>query len=298
MMRKTVDWLVDRPWRMPVVFLLLAVVPDNSYVWLVAMVLTTALITFVCVRDGFGRALELMIGGLLLVAVVGYLMQRISAEAWFPRIDSRLVMWGPALFTGLVIRRTQSLVLGIQLLLLVALAVVGVLFVLGDPIAFWAGQSDLDTDLLRVLTGILGAAYLLCLIGGILLGRTGERMARDRRESAGGRRITAQDGMPRSEFASLAIGKVLATAWALCFLVGVYDPAVYFANAAWILAAGLAYQGLSVAQAWLQKRNMTGPWLPVMCVAMAVGMPVAVPLMAVLGFVDNWFDLRRRTSRG
>lgn len=295
-MRKTVEWLTGRPWRLPLVFLLSAVVPDDSYTWLVALVFTTALLTLVCLREGFGRALELMITGVLVVAVVGYVMQRVEQGVGHPRVESRLVMWIPALLTGLVIRRSQSLALGIQLLLLAALAFTGGLFLLTDPVGYWtAGWSELDPDVLRVLTGILGSGYLVCLIGGILLARSAERLLRERPVPAPAR---GEAGTRRGEFSHLAMGKVLATVCALCFVLGAFDEAVLFANAAWVLAAGFAFQGLSVVQEWLLQRNLTGPWLPVLCVALALAIPVTVPLMATLGFVDNWLDLRTRLRPG
>jgi hypothetical protein len=288
-MRSVVEWLLARSWRVPFLFLLVAVVPDNGYLWLVALVLTTALLTFVALREGFGRGLELMIAGVIVVAVVGYLMQRAQADVWYPRVDSRLVLWGPALVTAVVIRRTQSLALGLQLLMVVALCLTAGLFLVADPVAYWTmGWSDLDADLLRVLTGILFAGYLVCLIGGITLARSAERIARER--GAPGAPPRALPG----EFSGLSMGKVLASLCALCFCLGVFDDAVYFANATWVLAAGFAFQGLSVVQEWLLQRNMQGPWLPLLCVALALGSPVTVPLMAALGFVDNWFDLRAK----
>jgi hypothetical protein len=288
-MQRTVDWLLARPWRAPLTFVLLGIIPDNSYVWLFGLVLTTALLTLVCLRNGFGRALELMLTGLLMVAVVGYLMQRVDDAVWYPQIDSRLAMWVPAVLTGLVIRRTQSLALGIQLLVLVALGLTGALFALTDPVDYWrAGwSSELRPELLRVLTGILAAGYLVCLISGILLARAAERMA-----APGDGSPPSAGALERGEFATLTMGKVLATVCALFFLLGVFESAVYFANGTWVLAAGFAFQGLSVLQEWLAQRNMTGPWLVLLCLALALAIPVTVPLMAALGFVDNWFDLR------
>ncbi len=282
-MQKIVDWLLARAWRLPLTFVLLAIIPDGSYLWLLGLLASTAILVLVGLREGAGPALRLGVTGVLAVAVVAYLMQAVQPGVLHPMLSSRLLLWVPGLLAALVVRRSQSLVLGVQALLLLGLGALGAVFLVDDPVAWWSRQwgDDLQGDVLRVMTGVVTATCTALVIGALLLGRRAERLA-------------GRGGGAAREFGALSMGKVLSVMAVAFFLLGAVESAVYFANGTWVLAAGFAFQGLAVTHVWMTSRGLRGGWLVALYVAIGLTFFATVPLIAALGFVDNWFNLRRR----
>lgn len=280
-MSAIVGWLLGKPWRLPLLFALVAVVPDSDQggTHLIAWVLSTTLLVLATLRQGLGGGLQLGVTGVLAVATVGYLMQRVEPGVIHPNLDVRLLLWGPALLIAAVIRRTQSLALGLQLLTLLGIAAVGVLFLATDPTEYWA-SFDMAPEIARVATGGAAAFYVGFVMLAVLLARRGDRAA------------SRAEG--REEFVRLSMGRSLALLAGAVFLLGLVPSAVFFANAVWVLVVGFAVQGVAVANVWMDARGLTGAWAIALYVALAMSIAVTLPLMAGLGFIDTWFDLRRR----
>ncbi|MEO0973357.1 MAG: hypothetical protein AAFX85_09690 [Pseudomonadota bacterium] len=280
-MKAVADWLLDKGWRVPLVFVLMAIVPDESGRWLplIAWIASTAVLALATMASGHGRGVQLAFTGALAVAVVGYVMQRVEPGVAYPDLESRLLLWVPALICAATVRRSGSLTLGVQTLLLIGLGALAVVFLLTDPYAYWIDR-ELGVDEARVATGLFVAAYVGFVAVAVLLAHAGARRADDASQGAG--------------FSSLAMGQGLAVTSGVMFLVALAPSANYFANALLVLAVGFGFQGLAVASAWMEMRGLTGMWAVALYAAMLLAIMVTAPLMVGIGYIDNWLHLRRR----
>ncbi|MEM9387780.1 MAG: hypothetical protein AAGA68_22190 [Pseudomonadota bacterium] len=267
---------------MPLTFVLMAVVPDQTGQWLALLsaIAGTAILALATLRSGFGRGLQLSLTGVLAVAVVSYVMQRVEPGVAHPDLLTRVLLWAPALVSASVVRQTRSLTMGLQVLLLLGLGVMGLVFLLADPYGYWLSR-DVPPEDARLSTGIFAAAYALFVAAALFAAHHGERSGRPQEEHWG--------------FASLAMGKGVATVSAGLMLVALLLPgSIYIANAVIVLGVGFALQGLAVANAWMEGRGFAGMWAVALYAGMLLAIMVTLPLLVGIGFIDNWLQLRQR----
>ncbi|MEO0421458.1 MAG: hypothetical protein AAF184_03920 [Pseudomonadota bacterium] len=279
-MKAIAEWLLAKGWRVPLTFVLMAVVPDQTgQLAILAAISGTAILAVATLRSGFGRGLELGITGVLAVAVLSHVMERVEPGVAHPDLLVRVSMWAPALVCAAVIRRTRSLTLGVQVLLLIGLGVMGLVFLLADPYAYWL-TLELEPKYARVWTGISVAAVALFVAIALLLAHHGERSGRTQEHWG---------------FDTLAMGKGVAMVSAVLMLISVLVPEqLYIANAVIVLGVGFALQGLAVASAWMEGRGFSGMWAVALYAGMLLSSVVTLPLMVGIGFIDNWLQLRQR----
>ncbi len=279
-MKAIAEWLLAKGWRIPLTFVLMAVVPDQSGQWLplLAWIGGTAILVLATLRSGADRGIQLTITGALAVAVVGYTMQRVEAGVAHPDLLTRLLLWVPALISAAVVRRTRSLTFGMQVLLLVGLVGLGLVFLLADPYAYWISREVSPEDA-RLATGIFVAAYVGFVAASVLIAHYGESGGREQEHWG---------------FSTFAMGKSAAVVSAVMMLAALSPAALYFENAVIVLGVGFALQGLAVANAWMAGRGLTGMWAVALYAGMLLAIMVTLPLLVGIGFIDNWLQLRQR----
>jgi hypothetical protein len=211
------------------------------------------------------------------------------------------ITWSVWLALGTVAWRTGSLTLVIQAIVILAL-VGSVVFqlVIGDPLEFWRepltqiyanfAAEGLDVEMATaqlaplmsgiVLAGVLTSSMLVVLLGSALAGRVS------------GRSLVQQ-------FLTLRLGYVIG---GLAGLVGVATLLGFeLEGPLLVFGAAFMFHGIAVATWWAKARSWLSGWWIGLCILPALlpdFMIVEATLLAALGFVDNWYDLRRAQAPG
>lgn len=266
--------------------------------------LGTAVLGLVTLRLGGLEGLRVLAGGLAALAVLGLPAGGVSV----PLVVSAALLWLPMWPLALLLRVSRSLALTLQVA-----AVSGVLLVviahaaLGDPEQWWLPrlqaalgpafkQHGLDAaryvpELARWMTAMSVAALVFGVMLSLLLAR-------------GWQAGLYNPGGFGAEFRALRLGRRFALATALIGAVAALPTlgAVATIAADALLALLLVYllQGLALVHALVHTRVVRPParrgWLGAVYVVLLLAAPQIVPLLAMMGWVDAWVDMRKRWS--
>lgn len=216
------------------------------------------------------------------------------------------VVWGPAWLVATVLQRTVSLPLAVT-----AAAGLGMLLILGihaavaDPAAFWesllgplfaaaleqqGGGVDPSAEeamqaLAGVMTGALGAGVTLSLALTLFLARWWQAMLQ-------------KPGGFGAEFHALRLDDRLAWVALAVAVAGAVLPAgpgVVAGHLTLVLVVLYLLQGVAVVHGAAGARGLGWQWL-VLLYALLLLVPYTIPVVAALGFLDTWLDVRRRLA--
>jgi hypothetical protein len=207
--------------------------------------------------------------------------------------------WIPVLVLALLLRRTRSLALTMQITVIFAVvAMVGFYLVVTDPVAFWqpyltamsefARQNslELNTELLNaeIMTVSATLAFWMLYVTGLLLG------------------YGLANGLPGQAgrygwFRDLSFGRVIASIMAIASLLALVVDVDWVQNVAFVLFVVFWVQGLAIVH-WVHAQQM----LPLgAVVAIYVLLPFLQVLLitglGILGYMDAWFEFRRRMKK-
>lgn len=292
-MRAIATWLTARPVNTVLGLALSLLLPF-------AQVLSGAVMVAIVLAQGAQHAVLKSGAALALLAVlfafIGNSLPQLAVNA--------LIAWLPAALLALLLRRTRSLTLTLQVSVIVAiLATAGFHIVLGDPVDFWsaqlvqltatfaelglneqakllAGQAALLAPQMTMLFVLISwsLAVLVLLLGYALY-----------------------QGLPDAKgrfgrFCDISMGRVLAFAMAIASLLALVVSAAWLQNLAFVMFAIFWIQGIAILH-WLQT---DGPLPLLALVAVYALLPVLNALLltalAVLGYTDAWFDYRTRVA--
>ena len=289
-MQAIAAWLVARPLN---AVLALAATISLAYLSFLSGVVLVLLI----LQKGPRRAVVDVVFAAGLLGVVG-LIGQVPLETV---IVGALSMWLPAMVLGVLLITTRSLTLTVQLSVVIAVAaMIGFYLVVDDPLAFWRNVLEMIIDVWREV-GLTDQAAMLdaqidavaaqmtmvavltswaihtinCVFGYLLYkALPGE---------------TAELG----RFRDLNLGRVIAITMALASVVAVLSGAIWLQNVAFVMFLVFWLQGLAIVH-WLYGEGH----LPVFgVVAVYVLMPflnvILLMGLAILGYVDTWFRMRR-----
>lgn len=275
-------WLVARPQNAVLalaVTLLLPAPQLTSGVILVLLVLAQG-VRLAAIEAGVAAAALLAVSLLFGASAVSLLA--LMAATWLP----------VAVLAGLLMK-TRSLTLTLQVSVIAAIVgVLGFYVVVADPAAFWEpylammaevfeqNNLQLNTALLsaEVMTVSVVLAMWMLYVVGLLLGY------------ALYRRLPAET-VDLGRFQDLNFGRVLASAMAVIVVVAFIAG---LQNTAYVLFVVFWLQGLAIVH-WLHG---TGRLPLAALIAVYALLPFLQVLLmmalAVLGYVDAWFEFRRR----
>lgn len=282
------DWLLRRrPLR---IVLIAAVFPLP-----VVNLLSSALVGLTGVARGGRTALE---DAALASALLALLLVVSGAQWLAPALTAGLV-WSAVGAAGGVAGRYGSLTPAVQLLVALVLAVLLLMrLVWGDAGELWrpfleeilaqlaASGATLDevpvATLASLMSGFVAAGVLTGLLLSLLLGCW---MA----AAAGG-------PPPGAMFRELSLGRVLAVAGVLA---GIGAALGLGLAAHWllVLGAGFVFQGLAVIHWTARERRWPSLWALGLYGPLLLIAPLAALILGALasvGFMDNWYPLRRR----
>jgi hypothetical protein len=284
------QWLIER--RLPRILVIAALFPAGLFglVSAGAVVLTAELRGWQLALQDSAVAMAL----LLVVSVVA------GGEPLAVFLGASL-SWGLALALGSLTGMYRSLILPVQLLLLAGVA--GVLLFhasVGDTTAFWErslslfaeelaamgielGQPDALAVLAPTMTGAVAASAVLASLLALVLGAWWAG-------AAGGPRFGEM-------FVGLRLGRIVGGLTAVLGVASFAGLGSLPADLLLVVAMGFAAQGLAVIHWQARAREWPRAILVLVYLPLLLG-PSVFALgwfaVAALGFVDNWYSLRRR----
>ena len=287
-MQALASWLVARPQNAVLglaVTLLLPAPQLTSGVIMVLLVLAQGLRLAV---------IEASIAGALLLAVT--LIFGVSVESMVTLMAGT---WLPVLLLALLLINSRSLALTMQVSVIVAVvAMLGFYVVVADPVAFWQpylttmaqiardNALELNTELLNaeVMTVSATLAFWMLYVTALLLGYG--LFARLPGE-------TGRYGL----FRNLSFGRVVASIMALASLLALVVDVALVQNLAFVLFVVFWIQGLAMVH-WMHAEGI----LPIgAVVAVYILLPLLqvllITVLGILGYMDAWFDFRRRLKK-
>lgn len=210
------------------------------------------------------------------------------------------VTWAVWIGLGSIVWRTGSLTLALQAA--VMLALIG-LFVfdaaIGDPLEYWSetlaevyASLGIETEGLEQVIALQaplmsGVVVAGALTSGMLVLCWGNSLAN---------RVAGEQ--PGRRFSELRLGYVIGGLAALAGIGTVFGLAQ---NALLVLGAGFAVHGIAVIAWWAGVKAWPSGWWIALCILPVLRLDFLVieaALLAAVGFVDNWYGLRRARTSG
>lgn len=263
--------------------------------------LGAAVIGLVTLRLGALEGLGVLVAGVVALTLLGSVADGLA----LPLAVGASVLWLPVWSLGMLLRLSRSL----ARVLLTAAGIGGLLVVLahlwwGEPAAWWLpriegvlgpifAEQGLDAgdyipDMARWMTAMSAAALVFGVLLSLLLARAWQ---------AG----LYNPGGFGAEFRALRLGQHFALI-ALVVAAATQLPVAGLAQVAADLVPTLILvyllQGLALAHALARQRQVQRGWLIGLYLLLLFAAPQLVPLLALLGWLDAWIDIRTRFGRG
>ena len=289
-MQAIAAWLVARPLN---AVLGLAATISLAYLSFLSGIVLVLLV----LKQGTRIAVVELVAAFALVAAIGLVVGTPVAAV----LAGAIAVWLPALLLGVLLSLTRSLTLTLQVAAIVAVAaMIGFIVAVDDPVAYWQRTLEAVVEVWRrlglneqadlVASEIVAIAQQMtmlvvltawtvhsaaCVLGYLLYRQLPEETARFGR------------------FRDLNFGRVIAATMAVASVVALLSGAVWLQNIAFVMFGMFWLQGLAIVH-WLHGEGH----LPVFgVVAVYVLMPflnvVLMMGLAVTGYIDAWFRLRR-----
>jgi hypothetical protein len=237
---------------------------------------------------------------LLAVSVLTGVTLVMGGEWWQVMISGGSIL-GVAAWLGGLTGIYGSLALALQAIVVGGLlGIVVFAIVVRDPVMFWeqfltgfaAQMESLGAELASpeaflalapLMSGMVAASVLLSSMAALFIGSWWAG-------NAGGRKFKAM-------FVNIRLGYLVGGLALVAGLAALLTSAALAGNALLVLGMGFMLQGLSVLHWHADQRGWPGVYLlPVYLPFMlgAAAMSMAMFVLAAVGFVDNWYGLRRR----
>lgn len=266
---------------------------------LLGLVSAATVVMAACLRGARDALIDCVLA-LLLLAALGF----VAGMDVGVLAGSAALSWAVWLLLGVIAGYSRSLTLAVQAaVLLASLGMVVFVLAVGDPVAFWlpvleTWYADLGTQgfalpegaewqdaLQRQAELMSGALFAFTLSGSLLALLLGLSWA-----------SRVADGIvaPAQGFRNLRLGYViggLAAVAGMLSLTGIELHGVLL-----VFGVAFTYQGAAVLAWWARQLSWPRSWwlAPVIAPLLFMGLLVAeLALLAAVGFVDNWFSLRR-----
>jgi hypothetical protein len=293
-MRPIASWLVARP-RNAVLGLAATLLLPFAHV------ISGALMALLVLQQG--ASLAAMQG--LVAAVILALISLLVSAPMTQVLANAAIIWVPIILLAALMRNSRSMTLALQVAALVALVVTLAFYlVLGDPAAWWSevlvdvattfremglerhadalsAQRDVVAGQMTTLV-VLAAWTLYATV--MLLGYAVWRSLPEK-------------GPAYGRFCDLNLGRVLALTMAVSSVLAVLTGSDWLQNLAFVAFMMFWLQGLAIIH-WLHAER----GLPVLVVILAYALlpflnALLLMTLAVVGYVDAWFDFRRSRVR-
>ena len=220
-----------------------------------------------------------------------------------PAIGFAVALWLPVWVLGVVLRRSLSLALTIQLASIIGFLVIAALRLQGVDAEYWialfeplreslverqvidaAGSHALVADAARKINGVLGTSFYYQALLALFVGRWWQA-------------LLYNPGGFGAEFRELRLNRGVGFLSLGFMLVLLLQPDVQWAAELLMLLTPLLFlQGVAVAHGLANSLRASRGWLIGFYVLLL--MPHVQMLVSGLGLVDIWMDVRSRVRKG
>ena len=209
-------------------------------------------------------------------------------------------MLGPPLALAWVLRRTGSLSICLQIAVLGGIVMLIVLHAaLGDPTQFWSPVvRQLAQEMQRrglsfddaFADALARSLWAWVTVLTLLLGMCAVFLAR------WWQCLTEDAGSFGAEFRQIRLGRVLGIAAAGAIVGSFLIDHPFADDLARFLVSALALVGVAAAHRIRHERGANTAWLWALYLLLVFASPVVLPVLAGVGFVDNWLRSGGRNS--
>ncbi len=273
-----------------------------SLIFLPFALWSAAALGLVTLRVGQQNGLRVVVGSIVAMVVLSYLL---LANGW-PALVILLLLWLPTWWLAGQLRHhaRQSLLL-LQLLIPALLLVVALhLLMGGEPTLWWQGVlaqgiaevrhelmaaqgGALDLNHLEALVvqlaPLMNAAVvvliLLHILGGVLLARWWQAQ------------LFNPGGFGR-EFQAIRLGRTVSGLALLLLSLALLLQSELLQTLLVVVVLLLVLQGVAVVHALVRQQQAGRGWLIGLYLLLLLALPQMVMVLALAGWVDNWFDFR------
>jgi hypothetical protein len=294
MNRSFATWIADSPGPAVLVTGLLGLLPLFGLGF--AFFLPGAVPALVTLMRGPRAGLLVAAGASLLLALAMWAVGRPIPVG----LVYSLWVLGPPLALGVLLQRSGSMTLCLQVAVLAGAGMVVLLHAtLGDPERFWAPfvrdlaeemqrrglPMDLEEDglvetLARTLWGWVTVLTVLLAMCALFLARWWQSRPQ-------------QAGQFGAEFRQLRLGVVLGVAAAVAIVASLLSESALVDDLARLFLGALTIVGLAAAHRFKASGRMSAGWLWLIYVLLVLAAPITVAVLAGWGFVDNWLRSQR-----
>ena len=267
-------------------------------------VLTGGIVALVTLRNGAKAGFQVLAGASAILGVIAFFVLPVAGL-----LVALLVTIGPVWLLAIVLRSTISLSATLN-----AAVALGAIMVLGmhaafpDPALWWEellttafepamAQGQLSNESFNFaenikamsvwMTGLVAAAMTANFIVALLMGRWMQA-------------LLYNPGGFKEEFQGLRLSRQLAIATLVALVVGLaVDGGIgsIASDLTWVFGAVFIIQGLSVVHQWVGRMSSPTIWL-VVTYALLLFVPQMAVVVALVGLLDTWVNIRARLSKG
>ncbi len=297
MLQPIANWLVSRPHNA-----ILGLAASYIVFLPLAGIFSGAVIVLLALQHGARKALVLAVIAAAVLALLALLTGGSAPQAAL----AALMNWLPAYVLAALLGNWRSLTLILQVAAIIASAgLLGFYVVLGDPSTFWSnwlaeeavpmfrdvGLTEQAATLLENREAVAQQMTVLFVLAiwslytfGLLLGYALYDALLEQKAVFG-------------RFCDLNFGRVLALIMAVASVAAVLVGTVWLRNLAFLVFVVFWIQGLAILH-WLHAEKRL-PVVLLFVVYALIPLLSALPVisLAVVGYVDAWFDFRTRSKR-
>ncbi len=252
-----------------------------------------------------GRPAALVLVGSALATGV---LAQLALHQGLAVVVTSLLLWLPVWLGAVVLRGTGSLAMAMLILAgLALLAVLSIFALFGDPAPWWlerlqslgeamVAQPELGIDsaalanfvetVAPLMTGAMAAGLCFAAVTCMILGRWWQA-------------LLVRPGALRQEFHALRLNRLLSVLGvAIVGLATLNIGVVSSLGLQWSLIAMVPFLfvGLAVVHATLANLNAAKGWLIALYILMGL-LPQVLLVVILVGVLDPWLELRRRTAK-
>lgn len=262
------------------------------------MPFSIALVSLATLRGAPRNGLIVTTGAALCMALLQFLIPGALGVA----VALAIVYWLPAVALSALLVRYGSLDLCLQVVGLLGMVAVSLFWLaVASPTEWWLpwleqhfapwlldsgeglNREVLLPGLARFMTGTLVTVWFLTMIGGLFIGRWWQGLLSEE---------VALGPAFRQHRQGYVVGGIAAVVFVVAGLTGF----AWLQNLVIVLVAVFVLQGLALVHWMVQHRNLHQGWLIAVYVVLPFGAPWSAVMLAGVGFVDNWMNLRRERS--
>lgn len=259
-------------------------------------ILSLAAVALVTLRLGAVEGIYLQIGAGMAAALLGFF----ALDNYQFALLYALLLWLPVWLIAVILRVSRQLSMAVEVAVFIGmLGVAGFYLFVGDPPTLWAGflevmvkqtsapvadMQDWIDNFSRYMTGMFAAGAVFSLLFGLFLGRWWQALL----FNPGGFK---QEFLQLNTSPKLAISSIVVLAVAF-FAGGTVSEVAW--NMVILLFVLYTVTGTSVLHVVFAQTKMSRYAVPMFYITLFL-LPQVLPPVAVIGLIDAWLNIRKKT---